>query len=90
MRLVSQNGKTDLPYEGTALLLVFENIIAYYNEKEYVMGKYSSERKAIKVMEMLKNTYLGYSTSRDGKGSIHNAFVLPKVFRFPKDEEVEK
>ena len=60
MRLISQNGKIDAPYEIT-LLSRTGNIIRVYvpiaGEKGTVMATYSTEEKAEKAMEMLRNTY---------------------------------
>lgn len=62
MRLVSQNGKIDAPYEITPLSRT-GNIIRVYvpivGEKGTVMATYSTEEKAEKAMEMLRNTYTG-------------------------------
>lgn len=62
MRLVSQNGEFDVPYEN-AVLSRTGNIIRVYvpivGEKGTVMAHYSTEEKAEKAMEMLRNTYTG-------------------------------
>ena len=62
MRLVSQNGKIDAPYEITPLSRT-GNIIRVYvpiaGEKGTVMATYSTEEKAEIAMEMLRNTYTG-------------------------------
>lgn len=62
MRLVSQNGEFDVPYEN-AVLSRAGNIIRVYvpivGEKGTVMAHYSTEEKAEKAMEMLRNTYTG-------------------------------
>lgn len=62
MRLVSQNGEFDVPYEN-AVLSRTENIIRVYvpivGEKGTVMAHYSTEEKAEKAMEMLHNAYTG-------------------------------
>ena len=62
MRLVSQNGEFDVPYE-IAVLSRTGNIIRVYvpivGEKGTVMAHYSTEEKAEKTMEMLHNTYTG-------------------------------
>lgn len=79
MRLISQNGNVDLPYENTVLLHNMEYVIAKHDGKEYVMGKYSCKEKVYKVMDMLCGMYMCYATVRSDGG----------VFRFPKDEEVE-
>lgn len=62
MRLVSQNGEFDVPYEN-AVLSRTGNIIRVYvpivGEKGTVMAHYSTEEKAEKAMEMLHNAYTG-------------------------------
>ena len=62
MRIVSQNGEFDIPYEITVLSRC-ENIIRAYvptvGEKRMVIARYSTERKAKKAMKMLYNTYTG-------------------------------
>ena len=58
MRIISQNGNVDLPYEQTIVCHAMENVIAIHNEKEYVLGKYSSQEKAYKAMEMLREAYV--------------------------------
>ena len=59
MRVISQHGNVDLPYEQIVVCHAMESVIALYNEKEYVLGKYSSKEKAYKAMEMLRETYAG-------------------------------
>ena len=80
MRLVSQNGEFDVPYE-TASLSRTGNIIRAYvpmaGEKGTVMARYSTDEKAMQVMEMLLDAY------HDAKKS-NSASAL----YFPKDDEV--
>lgn len=62
MRLISQNGEIDVPYEITSLSRAGNIIRAYVpivGEKGTVMAAYLTEEKAEKVMEMLHNTYTG-------------------------------
>ena len=59
MRVISQHGNVDLPYEQIVVCHAMESVIALYNEKEYVLGKYSSKEKAYKAMEMLREAYVG-------------------------------
>lgn len=59
MRVISQHGNVDLPYEQIAVCHAMENVTALHNEKEYVLGKYSSQEKAYKAMEMLREAYVG-------------------------------
>ena len=83
MRLISQDGTYDFPYE---------HVVVYRNETSVVcgimpdirekvlLGKYSSKVKALKVMEMLREEYLE---------TVYDYRTKPKVFQFPKDEDVE-
>ena len=59
MRLISQHGNVDIPYEKTTLLHAQDYVIARIDNKVYVMGEYSSMEKSYKVMEMLRNAYIG-------------------------------
>ena len=59
MRVISQHGNVDLPYEQIVVCHAMESVIALYNEKEYVLGKSSSKEKAYKAMEMLRKAYIG-------------------------------
>ena len=57
MRIISQNGKFDLPYENLAIFVEYENVIARFENERHLLAQYSSEAKAIKAMEMLRETY---------------------------------
>ena len=97
MRLISQDGEIDVPYEHGSLCIGFikgeEHIIytiSYYNyscQKGTKLAEYSSKTKALKVMEMLREEYSQYCTARSSEYWF--AFNNPKVFEFPTDEEVE-
>ena len=94
MRLISQNGKIDVPYEKVILGICDQNngqeyvIYAYHDSpRPLFIATYSNTDKALKVMEMLRDEYLQYCTARSNEYWF--AFNNPKVFKFPKDEEVE-
>ena len=68
MRLISQNGMIDVPYKISALSTGYGEPDRKYNiyvrsklldEKPCVFATYSNEAKALKVMEMLRNAYVG-------------------------------
>lgn len=82
MRIISQGSYADLPYERTRLCLDENHIIARCDEKEYLMGVYSSGEKAIKAVEMCREKYQDFFT----KGNC--MLDHPKVFRFPADDEI--
>lgn len=59
MRVISQHGNVDLPYEQIVVCHAMENVTALHNEKGYILGKYSSQEKAYKAMKMLREAYTG-------------------------------
>ena len=63
MRIISQNGITDIPYDlyGVRQLKSdLSKIIAFTNGDEFlIMAEYSTETKAQKAMEMLRTAYAG-------------------------------
>ena len=101
MRLVSQNGNVDIPYNKAILLHAQDYVMARVGDKEYLMGEYSSMKKSYRVMEMLREKYAkleifksvyqkGLLTELNkelGFDEMQN--ILTSIFRFPKDEEVE-
>lgn len=78
MRIISQNGKFDLPYENLAILVEYENVIARFENERFLLGQYSSEAKAIKAMEMLRKAW------KFETGIYHRNII----FQFPQDSEV--
>ena len=67
MRLISQDGMIDVPYDKVVIKATehpLKTIISALFEREdymkdIVMGYYSTESKALKVLEMLRNAYCG-------------------------------
>ena len=101
MRVISQHGNVDLPYEQIVVCHAMESVIALYNEKEYVLGKYSSKEKAYKAMEMLREHNEGVIFL---KTIINTEKCTPFIrnlsktdfdkltqnyFQFPQDDDVE-
>lgn len=78
MRLISQTGDIDVSYESSAIARADGLIVAYsvnYDSKRIVMGMYSTEEKAKKIMERICSIYAEFEPANI-------------VFRFPKDDEV--
>ena len=98
MRLISQDGRGDMPYENFIFRACGGDIVAsreiLTNEKQ-IVARYSTESKALKVMEMLREEYLKHIYGSGGEMATRDlyippfAFIPPKVFKFPDDEEVE-
>lgn len=67
MRIISQNGNVDLPYEKFVFGITKDNKIACcrecvappYEIYNGIIAEYSSKEKAIKAMEMLREAYIG-------------------------------
>ena len=105
MRVISQHGNVDLPYERIVVCHAMESVLALYNEKEYVLGKYSSKEKAYKAMEMLRKQYgklevmkvlasgtaeyMEKALSTDEMIKHYNTYCDMNVFQFPQDDEIE-
>lgn len=88
MRLISQDGTFDVPYEKVVIQRYSDRI--YWLNKnligadsgishDFKIASYSSEAKAIKVMEKLRENYKNFTLYKED-------FLY---FRFPKDEDVE-
>ena len=105
MRVISQHGNVDLPYEQIVVCHAMESVIALYNEKEYVLGKYSSKEKAYKAMKILREQYgklevmkvlasgiaeyMEKALATDEMIKHYNAYCDMNVFQFPQDDEIE-
>ena len=105
MRVISQRGNVDLPYEQIVVRSEMEYVMAVHKEKEYVLGKYSSDDKAIKAMEMLREQYgklevmkvlasgtaeyMEKSLATDEMIKHYNTYCDMNVFQFPQDDEME-
>lgn len=73
MRLVSQNGNVDIPYDKAILLHAQDYVMARIGDKEYLMGEYSSMEKSYRAMEMLRITYLNNEYYK----SLCNGIAIP-------------
>lgn len=69
MRIISQDGKINLPYEMTALLVSDSYIQAVFaggiQQSPYMMAIYESREKCQKAMEMLNRVYAGMFLSQN-------------------------
>lgn len=103
MRIISQDSRIDLPYNRIMLCIEGVLVTARNDGKQYLIGKYSTEEKAIKAMEMCREQY---AQSELNKDMIHKvADTLSKIsvsviddvrkqlsekylFQFPADDEI--
>lgn len=96
VRVISQNGAIDVPYEFTAFHSCNGRIrmnMAGDTGRGTEMAVYSTQEKALAVMQTLHKEYVGCNTVPSIKGSNGpisvTAYVRNAVFRFPADDEVE-
>ncbi len=88
MRIISQNGLLDMPYELIAISPYSRNMATIVGtfpgndlgkgDRVYILAEYSTEEKAIKAMKMCREYY-------------DSIFFEPQseIFQFPAEEEVE-
>lgn len=110
MRVISQDGTIDIPYDYFSLSIAGAKIVSGMVEDRNVfsifchnlsspngtkLAEYSTKAKAVKAMEMLREKYESRMELDGGYDSVHkcyvqpNYWVLPKVFQFPQDDEIE-
>lgn len=105
MRIISQDGTIDVPYEHTTLIRVGTEIyLSSIKLRDTLIAKYSTEEKAVKAMEMCRKKYADGEFNRsvlcgmgpqiemlkDHVAEDYKDSVCDKfTFRFPADEEVE-
>lgn len=103
MRVISQDGTMDVPYE---------NVVLYQDEKEIMcifsgvyigrkLARYSTTEKTEKAMEMLRKSYENNEfyhhmsttdTFKDVASLLNNEKfneVTRECFQFPQDDEIE-
>lgn len=100
MRVISQNGCYDIPYEQAILLADDGEIRAFTcDAKKGRIASYSTQEKAIKAVEMCREKY-GWCKANEvlltGSGSRFGCHAVDfeklardSVFRFPQDNKVE-
>lgn len=111
MRVISQDGTIDVPYE-MVVIQKYTNAVYFLNCNlagaegvDIRLTKYSTEEKAIKAMEMLREQYarieiiksLASGTCEHMEESLKpkefkdilKKYINMEVFQFPQDDEIE-
>ena len=104
MRIISQDGCYDLPYEQTVVLREETHILVRTMEYENLrIARYSTEEKAIKAMEMCREQYAQCEINKHliqkaadnlaevsitFTGEVRSQLADKYLFQFPTDEEV--
>lgn len=120
MRVISQDGTLDVPYDYFSLSIAGAKIVSGMVEDRNVfsifchnlsspngtkLAEYSTEEKAIKAMEMLRERYKKLETMKvlasgtaeymekalttDEMIKHYNAYCDMNAFQFPQDDEIE-
>lgn len=109
MRVISQDGTIDVPYEMSSLSMVvgkYEDVVnaAIYCHNSFStirIAEYSSEEKAKKAMEMLRERHVDNIFCRediqykaemlldDGLQIVREMMIKCEYFQFPTEEELE-
>lgn len=102
MRIISQDGTMDFPYKDSIVFIdtrakdaIFVRMQAIGDSEASIMAQYSTKEKAKKAMGMLREKYLTRMELDGGFDHVNkvyvqpNYWVLPKVFQFPAEEELE-
>lgn len=91
MRIISQNGETNLPYDLTAIIVSENHIQAVFSgdtrKIPYLMASYSSKKSCVDVMSMLNDASLGIH-AKSLVGDVTKIGMNEVIFRFPEDYEV--
>lgn len=104
MRVISQDGKFDIPYDEIVVEIFDKCVVGRLKEyigRDIILGSYSTEAKAQKAMDMLHNSYNNFDWIKTTGFSDEIKAVCKHItkedfkaltspyFRFPKDEDVE-
>lgn len=92
MRIISQDGTTDVPYEHVAVIRLNKKIY-FFNSNlitdSQALAEYSTEEKAEKAMEMLRGANAETSSVNADSSGLGFSVSTHKFFQLPKDDEVE-
>ena len=95
MRIISQDGTIDMPYEQVIITRHDKSIYLMEHLTEDVeIAKYSTEEKADEAMEELRMAYMCHNLANMGYAPPNNiteklSIGLSGVFQFPAEEELE-
>lgn len=98
MRILSQDGMYDYPYEQSVIIIDRTEIrcclCAALSDVGTIMARYSTESKAKKAIEMLHKTYktsLWTETHYDNsaQANVSDLVMRNTIFQFPADEDME-
>lgn len=53
MRIISQDGTIDLPYDRVVLKVSQDELIAFYGSERFVLGKYKTNRETLDLLKKI-------------------------------------
>lgn len=98
MRILSQDGMYDYPYEQSVVVIDGTEIrcclCVGLSDVGTIMARYSTESRAKKAMEMLREAYeasLWTETHYDNsaQANVSDLVIRNTFFQFPSDEDME-
>lgn len=101
MRIVSQNGAIDLPYDGCLVWLNKEKVVVSpigNSDSNYTVAIYSAPEKAEKAMQLLHEAYIVHENFKKMDAEVQlkilgciekeTKLMYGGIFQFPKEEEL--
>lgn len=90
MLIRSQDKETLVNFNNSIVINAMDiegifKIVCSYSCDDYIIGRYSSKAKAMKVLDMLQECYEEYEIERIYRSAIFNI----DTFQMPDDSEVE-
>ena len=99
MIIRSQDKKCIVNLNNIDTIDIHDTQVRYFSgggiESMGLLGTYSTEEKAIKVLDMIQDAYSNHYYGEGGQMATADiyvppfAFIPPKVFQMPSDEEIE-
>lgn len=89
MRIISQDGKLDFPYESCFVRRLGSQILAIFNNMDVpqkVLATYSTSEKAERAMRKLQNNYSYVWKIEHGLQTYYDN--EPCVFQFPQENDI--
>lgn len=96
MRVISQDGMFDFPYEHIAVYRCETRILCHWYAEQRsanTLAEYETEEKAVKAMDMLRNAYTGCLWTEShydmaAQANVSDIVANNVVFQFPLNSEV--
>lgn len=100
MRLISQDGRMDIPYENNIVYVYavhdhnkernysvtgYKIVTPVGYDDSWTLGDYSTKEKTLQVMKMLQQQYMRHLTT-----VLSDAKSESTYFKFPADEDVKE